>query len=386
MWVCILSVAWVSRSNTPRFPGTRGISRQVPEIWDCSDIVDHLLTWNYPSGIIQITSFPLPSPKSLSEYWKSSPLKKFSFSRPFEDVFLKVSKATCHLQWIGVSCLYNEASLRDHANWSRRAFNSFFARSRKLESKSFQLLFFVSWSRTNYAFLFHWACFRGTSPEPPVLHVVTNRGWEGGTDNTETGWANRPPELLIEYYDKKPARGCSHPLPWPCICAQTNWKPRVHDYMRKEQATSKWTVSTQPTPNHPPLVIRGWKWDTEDTDFFLFRGNASKLMAAQCSFRDWCLDGQETESAWLPTTLKSCMGQKQEGCQNSHLKSTPTGHCHRIYVQTTREFLFMEEIHAHFSSHWQPIAKQFILTVSPQTFFAPGIPMDSHHIELFGEM
>ena len=58
--------------------------------------------------------------------------------------------------------------------------------------------------------------------------------------------------------------------------------------------------------------------EIEVSDFgFMFilslgRGNIWKLTATQRSFRDWCSGGQETRSAWLPTTLKSCSRQQQE--------------------------------------------------------------------------
>ena len=44
------------------------------------------------------------------------------------------------------------------------------------------------------------------------------------------------------------------------------------------------------------------------------------------------------------------------GCRNSHLKSTPTGHCHMSdRAQTTRTFFLVEGTHV----HWQATAEQF---------------------------
>ena len=56
-----------------------------------------------------------------------------------------------------------------------------------------------------------------------------------------------------------------------------------------------------------------WFWRYQSSDkLSLGGGNIWKPTAAQRSFRDWCSGGQETRSAWLPITLKSCSGQQQE--------------------------------------------------------------------------
>ena len=101
-------------------------------------------------------------------------------------------------------------------------------------------------------------------------------------------------------------------------CAETDHKPGVRGYLREEW-TSEWTASKQPTPKHsrPPL-IRGGIWDKLSVG----RGNTWKLTAAERSFWKYqeCMHMATHYSEELEQTTAGRMSkQSPEKCTHRSL-------------------------------------------------------------------
>ena len=140
--VRILSAACVSRRHTPRSPGTRQFPDGSPKfgIVDCRSFTDlKVPMWNRQNHVFSLRHKPCHS-SNIFPNWKFSRHKRvqaFSVFQTFRSRNFQSQPST---------------STNRRTMLVRRSLPAGLS---KLESRSFLLLLFVSWSRTSHVLRFH---------------------------------------------------------------------------------------------------------------------------------------------------------------------------------------------------------------------------------------